>query len=121
MRAWQRIYGPLTRRTVTSRSSEGCKESAAPSHGRTSIFWMRLTVTSAIGVLAVAVGIVVGFCTAQLRSYNPLCPPFQSCPSHFVGTDSLTFTGWQCAMFGAGAAAVLLVVSLALARLRPQG
>lgn len=89
--------------------------------GRTSIFWMRFTVTSAIGVLAVAVGIVVGFCAAQLRSYSPLCPPFQSCPSHFVGTDSLTFTGWQCALFGAGAAAVLLVVSLALARLRPQG
>jgi hypothetical protein len=88
--------------------------------GRASIYWMRLTLTNAIRVLAVAIGVVVGFWTAQLRSYSPLCPPLQSCPPQFLGTDSLTFAHWQCALFGAAAAAVLLVVSLALARLRPQ-
>lgn len=92
--------------------------------GRTSIVWMRLTVTSGLRMVAaavpVAVGVVVGFSAAQLRTYSPLCPPFQSCPSQFAGTDALTFTVWQCALLGAGAAAVLLVVSLVLTRLHPQ-
>jgi len=74
-------------------------------------------VKGAIGVLAVAVGIFVGFSAAQLTTHSPVCPPFQSCPSNFVGTDAVTFTAWQCAIFGAVAAAALLGVSMALARL----
>jgi hypothetical protein len=80
---------------------------------------MKVTLARAMYVASALVGVGLGFWTAQLRSYH-LCPSFESCPGVPNPPEPLTFATWQCALFGAGAAAVLLVASTALARPRPR-
>lgn len=73
------------------------------------------SLTNALRVLSVPVGVGVGLWTAQLRSV-PYRPPYGRCPV-FIGIPPLTFAPWQCALFGAGAAVVVLLLSLAATRL----
>jgi hypothetical protein len=65
-------------------------------------------------VASVPVGVGVGLWTAQLTTYQNPC-------GYAICADRLslvpTFATWQCALFGAGAAAVLLLLSFAVARL----
>ena len=70
----------------------------------------------AAGVAAVAAGCVVGLWTAQLQSLQP-CPPSTRCPNPYLLFLQPTFTAWQCALFGAGAAVVVLLLSFAVTRL----
>lgn len=65
---------------------------------------------------AVTAGAGIGLCTAQLEALKP-CPSYARCPTPYDLVLQPTFTAWQCALFGAGAAAVVLLLSLALARL----
>lgn len=75
------------------------------------------SLTETLRVLSVPVGVGVGLWTAQLRSL-PYCPPYGRCPA-FMGREPLTFTPWQCTLFGAGAAVVMVLLSLAVTR-RPR-
>jgi hypothetical protein len=68
---------------------------------------MRWTLAQALRVASIPIGVGVGFWTAQLWT-APSCPPGYHCPA-LVGT--LEFTRWQCALFGAGAAALLVLIS----------
>lgn len=74
------------------------------------------SLAKALRVLSVPVGTGVGLSTAQLRSL-PFCPPLSRGCGGFLGVLPLTFTPWQCALFGAGAAVVVLLLSLAVTRL----
>jgi hypothetical protein len=89
----------------------------APHPGLTgaSIDCMRLTLTNALRFASVPVGVGVGIWTAQLESLQR-CPPYARCPTPADLVLQPTFTAWQCALFGAGAAVVLLVLSFAVAR-----
>lgn len=71
------------------------------------------SVTKALRVLSVPVGIGVGLSTAQLRSL-PGCPPLSRGCGGFLGILPLTFTPWQRALFGAGAAVLVLLLCLAV-------
>jgi hypothetical protein len=64
---------------------------------------------------SVPIGVGVGFWAAQLRSL-PYCPPYGRCAA-FPLAAPLTFASWQCALFGAGATVVVLLLSLAVMRL----
>jgi uncharacterized protein YuzE len=72
----------------------------------------RLTVVNTLRVMSLPVGAAVGLWTAQL--YAPLrgCPGNLHCPA-MVGSPA--FATWQCALFGAGAAALVLIVSVLVA------
>jgi hypothetical protein len=80
------------------------------------------TLAIVLRVASVPVGVGIGFWTALLRATAPLssCPLMDSCH----GRSS--FPMWQCALFGAGAAVVVLLLSVAASRrpsarsLRPQ-
>ncbi len=74
---------------------------------------MTFSLKNIIRMAAVPVGVGVGLWTAQLRSV-PYCPPYGRCPAFIGGIAPLTFAPWQCAVFGAAAAAVLLLVSFAV-------
>jgi hypothetical protein len=67
-------------------------------------------------VAAVVAGVGVGLWTAQLQSLEQ-CPSFAGCPAPSGLVFQSTFTAWQCALFGAGAAVVLLLLTLAASRL----
>ena len=69
--------------------------------------------TNALRLLSVPVGVGVGLWTAQLPW---TCTTF-SCPQ-YVGPR---FAPWLCAVFGAAAAAVVLLLSLVVTRLRTAG
>jgi hypothetical protein len=73
------------------------------------------SLTKTLRVLSVPIGVSVGLWTAQLRSI-PYCPLYDRCPA-WMGRARLTFTPWQCALFGAGAPVVVLLLSLAVTRL----
>jgi len=73
------------------------------------------SLTNAVRILSVPVGVGVGLWTAQLRSF-PYCPPYGRCPA-YLGVPPLTFAPWQCALFGGGAAVVVMLLSLAVTRL----
>jgi hypothetical protein len=66
------------------------------------------SLTNALRLLSVPVGIGVGLWTAQLPW---TCTTF-SCPQ-YAGPR---FAPWQCALFGAGATVVVLLLSLAVTR-----
>ena len=72
--------------------------------------------TNVLRVASVPMGVGVGFWTAQLTTVPNQCFPTGVCslvkyfPMH-------TFATWQCILFGAGAAAVWLLISLATSRL----
>ena len=63
-------------------------------------------------VASVPVGVGVGFWTALQRTTFPLssCPLMNACPGH------ASFATWQCALFGAGAAVVVLLLSVPASR-----
>ena len=67
-------------------------------------------------VACVPVGVGVGLWTAQLAPSGFNCPPKALCLDIML-YERPTFATWQCILFGAGAAAVLLLLSLAVARL----
>ena len=69
--------------------------------------------TNVLRVASVALGFVIAVWTAQLLS--PYCPPigYGQCPTFL--TLEPTFAPWQCAVFGVGAAVVVLLLSLAIA------
>ena len=76
---------------------------------------MRRVVTNILRVASVPVGVGIGLWTALLTTGLP-------CPNHFNGQLSAcpesfpvaSFAIWQCALLGAGAAVVLVLVSLAV-------
>jgi hypothetical protein len=80
---------------------------------------MRRVVTDILRVASVPVGVGIGLWTALLTTGLP-------CPNHFNGALSAcpeyfpvaTFAVWQCAVFGAGAAVVLVLLSLGIPPLR---
>jgi hypothetical protein len=78
---------------------------------------MRRTLALVLRVASVPVGVGVGLGTAQLTTVPPSqCSPAGICLLiKFFARP--TFATWQCILFGAGAAAVLLLLSLAVARL----
>jgi hypothetical protein len=75
---------------------------------------MRRILALVLRVASVPVGVGVGLWTAQLTTYQNPC-------SHAICVDRLsllpTFATWECIVFGAGAAAFLLLLSFAAARL----
>ena len=76
---------------------------------------MRRILTLVLRVASVPVGVGVGLWTAQLTTVVNECTPQGVCLLMLrVGPR---FATWQCALFGAGAAAVLLLLSFAVARL----
>jgi len=79
------------------------------------------TLRNALWVASVPIGVLIGLWTALLTKGLP-------CPNHFNGALSdcpqsfpvATFATWQCILLGAGAAVVVLLLSLAVTRLRPK-
>lgn len=63
-------------------------------------------------VALVPVGLAVGFWTAQLTTVPNQCSPTGVC-GLVMYFPRPTFATWQCILFGAGATAVLLLISLA--------
>lgn len=83
---------------------------------------MRRVLALVIRVGSAPVGAGVGLWTAQLAPSRYQCPPNAFCASILYFARP-TFPTWQCVVFGAGAAAVLLLLSFAVARqpsTRPQ-
>ncbi len=78
------------------------------------------SLANALRVLSVPAGVGVGLWTAQLRSF-PYCPLYARCPAYIGGIPPLTFAPWQCAVFGLGAAVVVLLLSVAVARMPRAG
>ena len=81
---------------------------------------MKITLKSALRVLAVPIGIGVGLGTALLT--NAACQIFLSprgngtaCP-YPTAIPHGDFAWWTCALFGAAASAVVLLISLAVRR-----
>lgn len=77
---------------------------------------MRRSLALGLRVASVPVGIGVGLWTAQLTPNEYTCPPNMGCLLIMLYLKP-TLAIWQCVLFGAGAAAVLLLLSLAVARL----
>lgn len=77
-----------------------------------------LILTNLLRLASVPVGIVIGLWTAALT--YPLCASravrFTSCA---LNAQLPTFAAWECALFGAGAAAAFLLASEAVHRLTP--
>jgi hypothetical protein len=76
---------------------------------------MRSNLAVRLGLLSVAVGVGAGLWASRLTSL-PSCSPY-ACPDL---TLQATFATWVCALFGASAAIVVGLVSLAVTRLAPQ-
>jgi hypothetical protein len=84
-----------------------------------SLAFARMPSTRALktsGVAAAVAGVGVGLWTAQLQSLEQ-CPSYARCPNPAGLVLQTTFAAWQCALFGAGAAVVLLLLYFAAARL----
>ena len=77
---------------------------------------MRRILALILGVASLPAGIGVGLWTAQLKPSEYQCPPKALCLDIMLYLKP-TFATWQCVLFGMGAAAVLLFLSLAVARL----
>lgn len=76
---------------------------------------MRRILALVLRVASVPVGVGVGLWTAQLTTYQNHCSPEGVCLDRLSALP--TFATWQCILFGAGAAAFLLLLSFAVARL----
>lgn len=76
---------------------------------------MRSNLAVGLGLLSVAVEVGAGLWASRLTSL-PSCSPY-ACPDL---TLQATFATWVCALFGASAAIVVGLVSLAVTRLAPQ-
>jgi hypothetical protein len=68
-------------------------------------------------VASVPVGAGVGLWTAQLTTVPSQCSAAGVCLLRLSSRP--TFATWQCALFGAGAAVVVLLLSFAVSRLPP--
>jgi hypothetical protein len=68
-------------------------------------------------VASVPVGVGVGLGTAQVTPPQNTCPPQGACLLIALQNLQPTFPAWECALFGAGAAAVVLLLSLAVGQL----
>ena len=73
------------------------------------------SLANALRVASVPVGVGVGFWTAWLTTDPNVCPPNALCLDLLLARRP-TFATWQCVVFGAGAAAFLLLLSVAVAR-----
>jgi hypothetical protein len=80
---------------------------------------MRHILTIALRVASVPVGIGVGLWTALLTTtpIQDTCPHGAACLLTIYYRPRPVFATWECVLFGAGAAAVLLLLSFAVARL----
>jgi hypothetical protein len=72
------------------------------------------TALKASAAAAAVAGAGIGFWTAQLQSLQS-CPSYMRCPPSVLLLQR-TFTAWQCALFGAGIAVVVLLLSFAVTR-----
>ncbi|HEY6469509.1 MAG TPA: hypothetical protein VI434_07055 [Candidatus Dormibacteraeota bacterium] len=77
---------------------------------------MTRTLALVLRVAAVPAGVGTGFGTAQVTPPQNTCPPQGACLLIALHAQP-TFATWECVLFGAGAAAVLLLLSLAVAQL----
>lgn len=78
------------------------------------------SVRKALGVLSVPAGVVIGLWTAQLST----TPSTYQCPGRCLPQNLFfvpTFAPWQCALFGAGAIVLLLLLSVTVTRLPRAG
>lgn len=77
-------------------------------------------VTNILRLVSVPVGVVIGLWTAQLTPGSPCGTPhpgvLSACPQILAMP---TFAAWECTLFGAGAAVILVLVAEAVARRRP--
>ena len=79
---------------------------------------MRRVTTNVLRLASVPVGVVIGLWTASLMSIPTQCAfGVKSCVNPLLTLEP-SFAAWQCVLFGAGAAAVLVLASEAVARLR---
>ena len=79
---------------------------------------MRRTATIILRLGSVPVGVGIGFWTALPMSLTSCgCPSGASLCNCGLITSEPTFATWQCALFGAGAAVILLLLALAVSRL----
>ena len=74
------------------------------------------SLTNALRVASVPVGVGVGFWTAALTTNPNVCPLKALCLDMLLAPKP-TFATWQCVVLGAGAAAVLFLLSYAVERL----
>ncbi|MGA8633832.1 MAG: hypothetical protein WB805_03140 [Candidatus Dormiibacterota bacterium] len=78
---------------------------------------MRRIVALVLRVASVPVGVAVGLWTAQLATAPFQCPPKGIPCLDMAYVQKPIFATWQCILFGAGAAAVVLLLSFAVPRL----
>lgn len=77
---------------------------------------MRRLLALVLRVASAPVGVAIGLWTAQLVTYPTQCSlGGEICLDRL--SERATFAIWQCALFGAGAAAFLLLLSFAITRL----
>jgi hypothetical protein len=76
---------------------------------------MQRIVALVLRLASVPVGVGVGLWTSQLMTFPSQCSPEGICLLRLVAIR--TFATWQCALFGAGASVVMLLLSLAVTRL----
>ncbi len=77
----------------------------------------------ALAVVSAIVGVAVGLWASALGS-SPLCPGpgqplYERCPANISVTGAIppsTFTLWECALFGVGAAMLMLLLAWVGAR-----
>ena len=78
---------------------------------------MRRITANVLRLASVPLGTVIGLWTAELQSLQA-CPPYMRCPTLTTLVPLPTFATWQCALFGLGAAVLLVLASETVARLR---
>jgi hypothetical protein len=78
---------------------------------------MRRITANILRLASVPIGIVIGLWTAELQSLQT-CPPYMRCHGPTPLVTLPTFATWQCALFGLGAAVLLVLASETVARLR---
>src|SRR5580700_8369848 len=100
---------------VENLAAGGSRRSWLCSPGRANLAEVRRKIALVLRVASAPVGVAVGLWTAQLTTFQSQCTPSGLCLDRL--SLSPAFAMWQCALFGAGAAAVLLLLSLAVARL----
>lgn len=78
---------------------------------------MRRMTTNVVRLASVPVGVVIGLWTARLHSFQP-CAPYMRCPNPTTLVLEPTFAAWLCALLGAVAALMLVLVAEVTTRLR---